>query len=266
MNFGNLQNNAKDQVNVNTRGVQFMNKEGFDPSTLLVGYWNEMISLKMHPALEKSKQTESKVFDYEKVISTAITLEKAITLCDGIVKKIFPAIEKGEQASVGVPVGSDSLIVVSTGVTMTGSVRPYIAIHKALDEKTKKPEVSIYYEFGQSYTVDNYDEKTGSFEVTKGINSELYLFYEILDAAKLGMSNAIAHSIRVVDKYYRDRMMNDIGEIAAKLGVSTGNTKNSYRGKKDIFGSEGTSLTNGGGDAASVEKLNNISEIDEFLN
>ena len=266
MNFNNTNNNAREQVNVNTRGPQFMNKNGFDPSTMAVGYWNELISIKMHPALPKEKQTDSKVFDYEKVISTAITLEKATTLCTGIEKKIIPAIEKGEQASVGIPVGADSLIVVSTGVKMTGSVRPYIAIHKALDEKTKKPETSIFYEFNRAYSVDDYDEAEGTFQVTQDIHSEFKLFIELLNAAKLGLSQAIAHSMRVVDKYYRDRVLNDISAIAEKLGVTTGGAGRTFYSKKNNMFSNGSSDGGStGGDEASVQSLQNISEIDEFL-
>ena len=47
---GNKQNN-QEKTNVNTKAKQFMNKDGFCPSTLILGYWNEGISLKMHPAL-----------------------------------------------------------------------------------------------------------------------------------------------------------------------------------------------------------------------
>lgn len=49
----NSNNNARDAVNVNTRGIQLSNSEGFMPSTMVFGFWNSMISIKIHPALER---------------------------------------------------------------------------------------------------------------------------------------------------------------------------------------------------------------------
>lgn len=264
-----VQQNNREQNNVNTRGIQFMNKDGFDPSTMIFGYWNELVSIKIHPALEKSKQTESKVFDYEKVVSTALTLEKVTLLLKGIEKKILPAIEKGENETIGVPVGSDSLFVVSTGKKTTGSIRPYIAIYKSLDEKTKKPEMSIAYEFNKSYTVDDYDPDTGEYSTTKDINAEFDLFIELLKASRTALSNAFAHASRNVDRFYKDKVYNTLEEIASKLGVSSsGSGKGSYGKRRDIFADDGdvNSSNNSSGATMNVESLSNIDEIDNFLN
>ena len=81
MAFGTQQNNDKDNTpNINTRSYVFMNKDGFDPSALTVGAWNEMLSLRINPALDKSRQTENKVFDYDKSVSTSLTAEKVTLL------------------------------------------------------------------------------------------------------------------------------------------------------------------------------------------
>lgn len=267
--FNNQQNNSKDALNVNTRGPQFMNKDGFDPSTLLIGFWNDMISIKIHPALEKSKQTESKVFDYEKVVNTALTLEKATILKEQIEKKILPAIENDEDKKVGVPVGGDSLIVVGTGKDMTGKISPYIAIHKSLDAKTRKPEMSIHYEFSRGTAIEDYDAKTGEFTLVKDIHGELNIFLEILKASIAGLSNCQTHSSRYVDKFYRSKLLNDISEIAAKLGISTnsyGNKGGYYnKNKNDVFAKQNNSSNQSLDSEPQLETLNNINDIDGFL-
>ena len=79
--YGTQQNNEKDNTpNVNTRSYQFMNRDGFDPSALSVGAWNEMLSLRINPALDKSRQSEGRVFDYDKSVSTSLTAEKVTLL------------------------------------------------------------------------------------------------------------------------------------------------------------------------------------------
>jgi hypothetical protein len=276
MQFNNNSgNNSRDnQVNVNTRGVAFMNREGFEPSTLQIGYWNDMLSLRIHPALEKSKQTESKVFDYEQNIATALTIEKAAILADKIRTDIFPAIGEGRDAFKGVPVGGDSLAGVGVK-TIDGRIVTYFGIYKSLDPKTKRPSSMIHYEFRTTYTVDNYDPEKGSFEVTQDIQGELLMFYKILNSCEIGLANSVAHSGRVVDKFYRDRLLNTLDEVAQKMGVSTGNnnSRGGYKNNRaDIF----SGGANSGGESsaskgdpkefdAPVGSLANIDDIDAFM-
>lgn len=256
--FNNQQNNNK-ELNINTRGIQFMNKNGFDPSTLVLGFWNEMLSIKIHPALGKENQSESKVFDYEKVVHTALTVEKISILKKLIEKKIFPAIEKGEDKKVGVPVGGNSLVVVGTGKDITGEIRPYIAIHKALDENSHIPEMSIFYEFNSGMCIEDYNDKSGSFNVSY-INGEFILFFEILKSTLSSLSNSTTHSIRYADRFYRNRLINDLGEIGSKLGITKqyrGNN-NSYS-KKDMFNNQNNQQ------ATNVKPLDDINDINDFL-
>ena len=114
--FNNNNNNkSENKKNVNTRSFQFYNKEGFDPSTVVLGFWNDFLSIKLHPAKDPSKQTETDIFDYEKAINTALNPEKALALLTNIQKVIYPALAAGECRVVGVPVGGNNIITVSTG-------------------------------------------------------------------------------------------------------------------------------------------------------
>lgn len=272
MNFSNTKSNQRDAVNTNTRGTQFMNREGFQPSTLLFGYWNELISLKMHPALEQSAQTDGKVFNYEVVVNTAITLEKAAVLVDRIEKDIIPAYQEGKETFRGVPVGGDSLIGVGVK-KVNDDYAAYFGIFKSLDETTKKPETAIFYEFKTTYTVDNYNHETGDFSVTQGIPSELMVFLGLLKAAQVGLSNATAHATRNVDRYFRDKLTNQLEEIGGKLGIAPKQKSwggNSYGNRnKDVFSSKaaagGNSSDMGGGSNAEVGSLKNLDDIEDFM-
>jgi hypothetical protein len=276
MNFSNQKNNAREAVNVNTRGINFMNSEGFMPSTLQFGFWNEMISIRMHPALEKSQQTESKKFNYEEVVSTALTLEKATTLLNKIENDILPKYSEGKDKFNGVPVGGNSLIGVGIKALDDENSVAYLAIFKELDEGTKKPEVAMYYEFKSGYTVDDYDPETGKFDVTQNIPGELMLFAHSLRAAIAALTNANAHATRAVDRWFRDRLMNTLNEVAGKVGVQVNTGKSwgnggggNYR-SKDVFGSSNSNSNNTSSDLsagtdASIEKLENINSIEQFM-
>ena len=97
MAFTNQQANSNDRVSVNTRGLQFYNTEGFEPSTLVLNYWNDnMFSIKIHPAKEQSKQTEREKFDYEKSTSSALSITKAEELLSHV-GEVIEAHQKGEE-------------------------------------------------------------------------------------------------------------------------------------------------------------------------
>ncbi len=44
MNSGMRQNNSKDKQSVNTRGYTFMNREGFEPSAMSIGFWDDKMN------------------------------------------------------------------------------------------------------------------------------------------------------------------------------------------------------------------------------
>ena len=275
MNFsGNGSNNGRERENTNTRGIQFMNKDGFYPSTLLLGFWNELVSIKFHPALEASQQTESKVFNYDKVISTALTLEKVVILLENIEKKVVPALEKGEESFAGVAIGGDSLIAVGSKVKEDGSVCAYLGLFKEIDPSTLKPSTHIYYEFRKGDVIDSYSPEDGTFETSNRYHSEFILFTKILGASCEALSNAYAHATRTVDRYFRDKLMTQVDSIAEKLGLPTSKSTGggwSRSNKPDVFGGGNTGRSGGsrgdisGFDNAPMDNIKNMSELNDFL-
>lgn len=260
MNY-NKQN--KNEINVNTRGYRFMNKNGFCPSTLVCGYWNEMISLKIHPALPESKQTQSQIYDYNQMIATSLSLEKAIILIKKTKEIIYPAIENNQKSSIAVLVGGVNLVQIGYNPEVKAT---YIGIHKGLDPETKKPQDSLYYEFINSseITIQDYDAETGSYTSTATVECELDAFIEILKASVKALSGAYTHDIRFRDKFYRDKLCGDLAQIGGKLGVELNSSGGGgYAPRTNVsFNSDSSSSSQS---TPSVNNITNMSDIDNFL-
>lgn len=258
--------NNKDEKSSNTRGIQFKNKKGFDPSTISFNFWNDMLSVRINPALPSEQQSNTKVYDYDKTVSTALNVPKAQLLLDRIVKYVVPAIEANEDKTVGISVGGDSLFCVGTGKGMTGEIRPYVAIHKSLNQDTMKPEMSIYYEFNKEEAIDDYNAETGKYSFHAGLHAEFTTFVSILRAFVSAMTMANAHADRHANMYFNDKLMKTLNSIAEKLGVSV---QNSYNGGTS-YSRSSISFNNSKSDnysetVADTMNISDINAIDDFL-
>jgi len=271
MAFNTSQNNSRDnQNNTNTRGLQFMNKDGYEPSTLQLGYWNDMISIRISPALEPNKQTETKVYDYEKTVSTALNAEKAMMLVKAIKEHIIPAIEAGENKDIAFSINGDSLMSVGTGVRLTGEIKPFIAIHKSLNPDTKIPEMSIFYEFKQNQFIDNYNESNGTYNVLNHIHAEFATFYKCMTVSIMAMTNAFTHSYRHVNKYFNDKLIGNVNAIANKVGVEMpqygGNRQYSKSSSIDFGGNNYSSQpTNNHVETTSTQSISSLEEFEKMI-
>ena len=245
-------NNNKEQANVNTRFMQFMNSEASTPSTMQLSYWNDMLSIKINPALPVEKRTQNSFYNYEEGITTALTVEKVLTLVNEIKREIIPAIKAGENRVIGIPIaGGTSLLTVSTGVKRFNEVKPFVTLFKNLDPNTKRPEQQLSYEFLNGLVVNDYDENEGSF-TTESVQSDLLLFVTCLENAITGLTSSVAHSNRYHDRFFRNA-------ISGGVGTSGGYKKNSNIFSSDSAGSNGTF-----GDIEQT-KLANMDEIDSFM-
>lgn len=259
MNY-NKQN--KNEVNVNTRGYRFMNRDGFCPSTLVCGFWNEMISLKIHPALPENKQTQSQVYDYNQMIATSLSLEKAVTLVKKTQEIVYPAIKANQTKSIAVLIGGNNLVQVGYDANNKAA---YIGIHKSLDPESKKPQESLYYEFLDSsqITIADYNPETGSYTATDPVTCELDTFVEILKASIHALSGAYSHDMRHRDKFYRDKVCNDLAQIGSKLGLELNSGGGGYTPRQNV--SFGGGSSDSGASTTQVNNISNMSDIDSFL-
>lgn len=274
MNFSG-KSNTREQTQVNTRGLSFFNNEStLESSTMQLGYWNEMVSLRINPALPEDKQTETNKFDYEVSISTALTLDKTITLKKAIDEEILPAFAEKREISKGVPVGGNSVISVGVKVVDDKS-EAFLAIYKSLDSDTKKPGDMLVYNFRTVYTVDDYNPETGEYTLTQGVPGELNVFTRALGAAVEALTNAVAHSMRNVNRYANEQQKTLMNEIATKVGVEVrqpyNNRGNFNNNRRDVFGSGGGAAQSNNNPSAASEldaptsKMANLDAMDEFM-
>jgi hypothetical protein len=229
----NKQNNKSNDISINTKGITLYNKEGFEPSVLVLGFWNDLISIKLHPALEKSKQTENKIFDYEISVVCTLNMEKAIVLSNAIENIILPAIKNDEDKTVSVTVGGDSLLAVGTGKALTGKIRPFLAIYKTLDPDTRKPASWLHYEFTNTELIVDYDKGTGAYGLEYDTLTQLTLFLNFIKSSIVGMSQAIAHSMAYSSRFTNEKTFNTIAGIAGKLGLEVAGKKPNSGYKKN---------------------------------
>lgn len=260
MAYGTQQNNVRDKASVNTRGYQFTNKNGFDPSALSVGFWNDFLSIRINPALEKSQQTETRVFDYDKSVSTALSLRLIVRMLHGIENCIIPAIESGESHSISVQVGGDSLITIGTGTKYTNNkVCQYLAIHKELDPSTRKPAMSMFYEFSTDNIIKDYNESDGSYNIDSNINDEFKLFVQILKSAIIGLSKSTVHADRVVNRFNNDKLQTNVAAIGDKVGAKMMGTGTGSSGwSKSNVDFSGGSESNYEGEYSSLSDLDSL--------
>ena len=265
MAFGSTNN--KEEKSTNTRGIQFKNKNGFDPCAVSFSFWNDMLSIRMNPALPENQQSNTRVYDYDKTVSTALSATKISLLLDRVTKIIVPAIEAGEDKTVGIVVGGDSLVCVGTGKAMTGEIRPYISIHKSLNQDTMKPEMSIYYEFNKEQSIDDYNAETGKYKCVEGLHAEFITFIAIMKASVAALTNAETHVQRYVNQYSTERSWKTMNSIAEKLGIPIQNGSGgvSYSRNNISFSNSSSNSSSYNEPIADTMTINDINAIDEFL-
>lgn len=216
-NNNNGNNKDRKEITVNTKGIQFKNKNGVDASTIVIDYWKDSLTIKIHPALPAEKQTAEAVYDYEHFLNTVLVIPKIQTMVSAI-PAFREAMEAGTAFSTGVRVGSNSAFVLSTGVKETGSVRPLVAIYKDIDADTLQAGQGIRYEFNQQMTFDDYDPD-GCQEVGRMYNAELEVFFTILENCIPALTNMYTHSMRNVENFFKTRLLDTVTNVANKVGA-----------------------------------------------
>ena len=260
---GQFNNNTREKQSTNTSGLQFYNSEGEHKSTLKYDFWDKFISIKIHPALPADKMTDNEKFDYDQSAISALNSTKALVLVkhiDEIIENDYVA--KGIKFCKGVPIGNNHGIFVGVNTPRDGGdAYAYVMIARNIDPETKKPETAMYFQFVPAISVE-YDIETGNNSVDKLPSIDLELLRNALFNDAITLAGATAHSIRHIDKWYRD-------QIATAVGVKKGGNG----GGGHQYNS--TSVFGGGGAAAAGETrtstvnretLSNFSDIGEMTN
>lgn len=219
MAFGNQQSNNRTEISKNTRSIQFYNSDKTIGSALVTGFWNNFVTLKICPLLPEKDRTQTRMFNYETFINTALTAEKALTLFNALKLNILKLVEEGSYDfnSIGVPVGS-GFVEVSNGEKINiDKNNIVITIYSNVDGDGKTEEF-LHYVFKKVPYYINYDSGSGSIDSAKS-EIEFLLFMNILKEHIAAATNAIAHSIRNLSKYEDKRHNTNMEAIMTKLGI-----------------------------------------------
>lgn len=213
----------EERKSVSTRGAVYKNTELTIPCALDVSYQDEMVRLAFTPPLPEGERGEKRLFDYNHQILTALSRQKCTELYNKYKEYIVPAIKNKEQKFISVEVGEGGAnqIGISTGVNMgkDGECHPCLILIRGIDPTTKQSDNIILYEFVKGAVNVDYNPVTGEVRERITTDMELESFMEDLKSIRDAFTKAQTHSNRLVDKSYKDQVMDGIRAIMTKLGI-----------------------------------------------
>lgn len=149
--------------------------------------------------------------------------EQAAALYNILTHQVMDAIEEKRSYEGGVFTNKDRTSIVQFEVDPPESDEslPIIRlVYMVGVDMDKKPKNTYVYEFATSGIIENFklDKDTESVRVTD-VQAQLWLFSAYLKAYLTNSSNAAAHSYRLVQNFYNDRLYKSIEQIAVKVGA-----------------------------------------------
>jgi hypothetical protein len=278
MPFQNQQNGKSDSVNSSC--FQLFNKDGkISASTLALGLWDQLITLKMHPAKEPSKQTKTSVYDYSIAINLSFSATIALSIAEVLKENFVSALKKGEEATVMFPIGSDGGLVLSTGVKRFGAFTPYLEIMRKIQPKTLQPEFYMIYQFNSLPYIKDYDGSTAADATALNsgvVYGEVLYFISALERLANDLLGGDRHINRFYSKRFDHEVMALYRSLANSLGVefyaqtaSAGRSSGGPSAFAGVFnsgngGARPTAPTVPGVTPQRVESANQI-ELDKFM-
>ena len=236
-NFGvSSGSNSKNDISVNTRIRTFYS----NLSMLQLSYWNENLSIKLHPVTGTSADG-LRQYDYNNKTTTAITPDKALALTSLIEKKIFPIRKEYEDkgkfsgpCNVGITIPSKNIaICVEYKEDANNSNTPtfYLNVYTQVGEDGKAAkETTKTYQFAKIPVIIGYDPETGNIAETKMVDSEFDFFFEKLKSVA-DIAGTAAHSVSVENAWksiIQNRSSNGNFGHNSSGSYSTAQPQNSY--------------------------------------
>ncbi len=192
--FGKNTNNNSNNVNSNTT----FDTHFSDLSSLTIGGWNNMISIRLLPAVGKDANGMTQ-YNKDSRIQTSLTLDNAAALLEGIEKTIIPAYRTGDpgngvSTAVSMGGGKNSLSI-TYQKDENGVPSFYLVFAQNLNQNGATTEDNIIrYKFNKTEYIDGYNPTTGggNVEVTE---AEFFNFVEKL-RNRNELSGMTAHSMK----------------------------------------------------------------------
>lgn len=279
MAFGNRGNNPPKKTNTTTRIVQVYNPDGTDPGTLILGYWNQYMSIKINPVLPPAEQKDGRVYDYDNGASILLNLENIVALNKGIA--IFEKNKKnGKKALPPALKVNDIILKIGAEGEYTSIDSPYLAFFE-IKGKEDVASGSIFYVFPEgtddSTILFGYNEETGKSKV-KSYSTQYEIFKNFLKQAErdliMGGSQGAIHninimfsklteSIQIIKKLIELSISN--GGRAIPSGDSQPTNRFSQRRRHNVEGSETQSKGSKRGKRNEEEVVDDISDLENEL-
>ena len=219
-NSGNFASNSEQQKrSVSTKAFHGVCGKSATPCALDVSYYDDMVRLTFSPELPEGSRTETRRYDYENNIMTALTRAKCNELCNLYQTVIRPAIQNCEDIAVALQLANVNILQVGTGV-VNGIPHPFIAFYKGIDTNRVAPkETSFKYEFNTGEYILGYNPETGEYKDVVITCNEVDLFFNDLMNIRDASSNAYVHTERVVNKYWKDTLDTKLNRIGEQAGL-----------------------------------------------
>ena len=225
--FENYNNGNIDKKNdsVNTDGPQYKNSKGFEVSTLKIRYWDDKLTLTIHPKLKTP--TEKQVYDYETKISIALKVDKVEALLKSLENILDKAIDDKNAKSVGITTSSNNMVVVST-ILKEESLHVVLHICRELNPDTRIPNQRYSYTFiKDDQVIEDFDPTTGKFENVCEVQTEYECFKGMLKEFVRINQVADNHADKYFNKYYRDNIYSNVLKTGLKIGALDSGNNNS---------------------------------------
>ena len=264
-NFNNNQNSESTKRSGSTKGAHMINPRQATPCAMDISYYDDMVRIQFAPELPAGKQTETRRYDYENVLITALTRAKCNELCNAYKAVIRPAIENCEDATISISLAGTNLFMVGTGVT-DDTPHPYICLCKDLNPETliAPNDKRMKYEFNTGEYVLGYNPNTGEYKSRVITCNEIDLFFHDLENIRNASSNAYVHTDRVVNRYTRDTLDSKINRIGEKMGLDL-STKTKYTRGGGGRGSIFDNMTSSSNEQPTSAPITSIDDIDALM-
>lgn len=190
--FGGRTNNNGNGVNLNSKLYTSFS----DTCMLTLTAWNTQLSIRVHPMNGVNADgIRQYAQDLSDCISTALTVENAIALLDGIETIILPAIKDKSHTgdvSVSVSMGSNDNRKVLT--IKTDGTDVFFGIATNVSENGIADDTNVlWHKFNKRSYLIGYDNKTGSGEEI-AVNTDFYNFVKKVETI-YQLNSVVAHSI-----------------------------------------------------------------------
>jgi hypothetical protein len=215
MALGQNTNNNKDKdiVNIWSR-ISFINQEDtYDPSRLSYSFWGGNMKLTIAP----KKDGDAMGYDNDTALSIFISPRMAKNLAEEI--QLFIK-DPMKYNNVGIAT-KKGIILVSNGMVETGKFTPMVKISTLNDKLI--PEVTFAHAFQSTFSIRNYDAKTGDFEKIDKDLLSLGMLYDAL--TEFTNASSAAYAYVNLDKFINGGYANKLGKDSSS---SYGSDKNVY--------------------------------------